>query len=565
MFKAMIVDDEKSICEGLRRIIEWESCGFEVCAIARSGEEAVRLFAQHRPDLVLTDIRMQRMSGLELIGNLRAAYGKEIEFIIMSGYSDFEYARQAIRHGVSNYLLKPVDEQELHELLREAAERIAQNNDRNMNVKRVRLQQLTMGRKTEEPVGEVNWMERESAHGLQVIVVDGYRPLLWPPENNAESDGEEDVETLAVGNSGNLKDDGIPQKVLDAFSRFPDTVLGEMQVFLIREEPAKLELIAGDTLLESRHFEVLPFAGMIRDWFRASGVRVDVLVGDKVASFSQLRQSMLSIGERRETVFFGGVKRQEVLRPNPCGNSRKNTAIPQCGPINWIYGPEPTVIGKEPQRTDPASVSGLMDAIRDCRETDVTPCIQALHGQLHESGQPSSTVLVWYREIISQVMALVLPAEVFTERVAALYDELCASLDRMDLEQMMAWLDCLSHEAIGTLGRQTGLASGGVIAKVLLHVRNHYTENLDLKDLAKQFYLNPAYLGQQFRKKTGTTLKQHVNGLRMEEAMRLLLHSEMKVYEIARKVGFEDGNYFIVRFTEHTGLSPSEYRHKADA
>lgn len=113
MYKAMIVDDEPAIREGLTSIIDWRDCGFYIVDTAENGREALDKFKEHRPELVIVDIRMPGMSGLEVIRSIREMNGEPFHFLILSGYADFDYARQAMGFGVDGYLLKPVDEEEM--------------------------------------------------------------------------------------------------------------------------------------------------------------------------------------------------------------------------------------------------------------------------------------------------------------------------------------------------------------------------------------------------------------------------------------------------------------------
>ena len=112
MYRVLIVDDEAFIREGLKVICDWEELGFSICGDAASGEEALQKILQEKPDLVLMDIKMPGMTGLEIIKKCKDA-GSLSRFIVISGYSDFTYAQEAIRYGVTNYLTKPVDEDEL--------------------------------------------------------------------------------------------------------------------------------------------------------------------------------------------------------------------------------------------------------------------------------------------------------------------------------------------------------------------------------------------------------------------------------------------------------------------
>ncbi|WJH33630.1 response regulator [Paenibacillus sp. CC-CFT747] len=119
--KMLIVDDEPVICRGLRETIPWETIGVEVVGDASDGVEALERIESQPVDLVLTDIHMDGMDGLELAKELRQRY-PHIRIIILSGYDYFDYARQAIRIGVEDYLLKPVDVDELMEMVRRIGE-----------------------------------------------------------------------------------------------------------------------------------------------------------------------------------------------------------------------------------------------------------------------------------------------------------------------------------------------------------------------------------------------------------------------------------------------------------
>ena len=123
METVFIADDEQVIRDGLKQIIDWESFGFTVCGDAANGEEALAKILELNPSLVLIDIRMPKMHGIDVIEAARAK-GFNGKIIIISGYSDFKYAQEAIRYGVQYYLTKPIDEDELEEILRSIKENL---------------------------------------------------------------------------------------------------------------------------------------------------------------------------------------------------------------------------------------------------------------------------------------------------------------------------------------------------------------------------------------------------------------------------------------------------------
>ena len=117
MYRVMLVDDEPLAIQGLQLMIDWEKYGFRVDTICEDGEEAIRLIRHSPPDLIVTDIRMPLMDGLELIAKTRQEGNLSSKFVITSGCSDFDYARRALKFGVSHYLCKPVMSEEAGEVL----------------------------------------------------------------------------------------------------------------------------------------------------------------------------------------------------------------------------------------------------------------------------------------------------------------------------------------------------------------------------------------------------------------------------------------------------------------
>ena len=123
----LIVDDEKITREGISQLIDWQQYGFKVIGLAENGKVGLEMTRKLLPDLIITDIKMPEMTGLEMIEILRQENIRS-EFIILSGYSDFEYAKKAIKTGVISYILKPIDEDELIESLKKYNERFQHTN-----------------------------------------------------------------------------------------------------------------------------------------------------------------------------------------------------------------------------------------------------------------------------------------------------------------------------------------------------------------------------------------------------------------------------------------------------
>ncbi|MDN5378651.1 MAG: two-component system, response regulator YesN, partial [Clostridiales bacterium] len=117
MLKAILADDEPFIRQGLKKLIDWGKCGYEVIAEAGDGLEAFEFIKKFQPDLVIADIKMPGMDGIELLEKVRGIFGDKIKFVILSGYYEFEYAKRAIRGKAAEYILKPVNKEEFSAVL----------------------------------------------------------------------------------------------------------------------------------------------------------------------------------------------------------------------------------------------------------------------------------------------------------------------------------------------------------------------------------------------------------------------------------------------------------------
>lgn len=180
LIRVLIADDEAIVREGLKYIVDWTSLGFSICGEVSNGEEALQKITDLKPDLVLLDIRMPRLSGTELIETARES-GYTGEFIILSGYSEFKYAQTAIRYGVSFYLTKPIDEEELEKALLSIKEKILRQVDKENSfrqyISKAKTPVLTELLKGQELSPAIDYAQMGLLHPVyQVVIYEWYSP-----------------------------------------------------------------------------------------------------------------------------------------------------------------------------------------------------------------------------------------------------------------------------------------------------------------------------------------------------------------------------------------------------
>lgn len=373
MPKVLFIDDEPYVLEGLRTMINWAEYGFTVCAQATNGHDGLEALLNHRPELVITDIRIPGMNGLEVVKQARKAGCLSTSFIILSGYSDFSYIQDAMRHGVSAYLLKPLDEEEIQEALTDVCTRLKRQ-------------------KSETPPGaplfgaDLNEEFRRS------------QPLLL--NYNYSHDYFHDYIDGLLEEMKNNRPDGIEERINRLFQSFT------------RDHYA-LEIV--QACIKNLELEVI------------------------------------------KLILEYGVEMGEV--------SRRFAAFHQ-------------------------------------RVACTT-------------GKKLSSELIAFCRDLAEYMA--------------------------SIEQNNA---------------------DGLIDEIKAFTKENYDQNLNLQKLAEQFYINPVYLGQLFKKSTGVRFCDYLHGIRIDKAKKMLRRTNMKVAEIARAIGYRDPDYFVRKFKSITSSSPSAFKNK---
>ncbi|MDF2959152.1 MAG: two-component system response regulator [Paenibacillus sp.] len=340
MYKVLLVDDEMYIRKGLRTLVEWNKYGFEICDEAENGEQALDLIRSQSPDLVITDIKMPVLDGLDLIKNVVSSSSNMLpKFIILSGFNEFKFAQQAVRYGVYDFILKPVDEDELESTLEKLSIQFMQYNDL---------------------------------------------------DNKLYSSLKEYVE--------------------DCDSAGAETVVNQM--------------------------------------------------------FAQFQKKQMV---------------PQII----------HASISRC-------------------------VLGIVELIKQAE------------GSEHNL-QTFDAIANWKDNLFP-------PAE----------------LKRLFLKFVF---ESIEHHQLRKYHTHA------VIYKIKAYIETHYRENINLKHIAADFLINPVYLGQLFKKTYGIYFNEFLLNIRLQEAKKLLRQTDLKVYEIAEKTGFNNPDYFVNQFKKIERQTPTEYRH----
>ncbi len=494
--KVLIADDEPDVRLGLKTIIDWKSLGFDICGEAASGDECLEKIRNLRPDLVLLDIRMPKMHGLECAQNARAI-GWRGKIIVLSGYSDFQYAQSAIRCGVESYLLKPIDEDELTRTVRRIGEEIRDQHLQSRKIdlclkkaRRAVLFDLLAGKAGRGAAPPVNLKEL----GLEA---DHYRVVLAEPATEAArflraAKIAEDAEALELQDkTAFLVKGGRAVRRLEAAleSRRPDG----SGVFLAL---GKMVSVPWDICASYRDAEIVFnrrfFFG--RDTFAACGKDLP----EKPVPFTW--------------------KDADIRR-----NADRIFSFLQAGNSNEIGK---TLSGMERRL-------GAVDARPDSVANFLVNILLQVRHRVCESYGSGAAGEKNDADTVTRLCG--------KRRLYEIMDGL-----RQELEKMTDAVECVQGEH--------------VVDRMVCFIRKNYGGNLKLETLAQSFGYNSAYLGKIFKEKTGKPFHTFLDLVRIEKAEELLRDRDLKVCEISRRVGYENSDYFYFKFHKYLNKSPLEYR-----
>lgn len=525
MIKVLLVDDEPFIRQGLRVLVNWESYGYEIVGEAENGEEAIRVLGEVGADLLMVDVRMPGMSGMELISYVQEHISREIEFVILTGYADFSYAKKAIGLQVREYMLKPVQREELIRVLQELKEEFVQKRKKMEQEKRIErmeydtcIAHMLWGKYTES---ERDYVEHRLCPELN-----------WRYVSFEFDRRKQEIRSLNQEECRRLED-----RCMDYLSE----ILKEEELHVVPSMEREEHIFGVGLLLTPRlalERDMQPREWIV--WLRKRlcqyfCLEVQAYVGEEVEHLDEIAESYHSIRAIRCLRNFS-MEKEAITE---YGQHRKKAIFPMLDGMDELIR-----LVKENQRDElEAAVGHMFEQIRDSAKS-----IEVLSANIY---------YLLYR-------LLELARELDDE---ANQEEILQYIGQESFEQIALSGDCSQltrfvRDYAAYLEQLRQMETGGITEKVIQYVQEHYKEKLSLKGLGERFYINNVYLGQLFKKRQGISFKEYLNQVRMEEATRLLTKTDMRIYAIAQEVGFANVDYFINKFMQLKGMTPFQYRKK---
>ncbi|QTH44999.1 response regulator [Cohnella sp. LGH] len=531
MYKIMLVDDEAEVREGIRRRIAWHEHGFECVSDCENGMDALEAAEQLRPDVVLTDINMPFMDGLELTRQLseRLPWTK---VVILTGYDDFDYAQQAVKLRVNDFILKPITAEELIRVLESVKRELDEERDRLENLVRLErqlreslpaLKERFLERMVGTSIGVGEMKQRMAYFGLNLPGPE-YVVLAADADHFGEAAPEADRELLRFA---------LHNIVQEIAAREPASA-----EFRSREEKVVCILSGGSDIRLFDRAQALAeeIRRSVETYLRFT---VTVGIGLPVFGLADLRQSYRSAVAALDYRVLLGTNR--VISITDVETRRRLSAETTGDWEKRLVVGIKTGSREEADQAVAAIVSGLKEAAPSIEQVyiRIQKLIVSLLNALEEPGGGASP----FGEAVNPI------TEVYRFKT---------------LEEIEIWLKELCRDSIRMLAEKRSDMARDLMVKAEAHIRDNFSDpNLSLKAVCEIVHMSNSYFSALFKARTGKTFVEFLTCQRVEKAKELLASTDLKSYEIAAAVGYADPHYFSVLFKKATGDTPTEYRQKA--
>ena len=542
MLKTFLVEDEVVIREMIKKMIPWEQYGFELAGEASDGEMALPLILKSKPDLLITDIKMPFMDGLTLCKLVKKEL-PDIKIVILSGYDDFNYAKQAINIGVEDYLLKPITKNAFIERLEEIHNRYEHEKTQKEYYEKFKLEMQEYERNASRDFFEslvradfdLEEIYRRADRLNLDIVAEAYNILIFTPDASDSScnssEGYSDWEAE------------VHKKIENYFLSHPVAMLFRHQVF------SYAILVKGqrDTIKKNT-CECVETIQKIMEETRAN-VDWFVAVGEEADRLSKIKQSYHTAAR---TYAFRYLYDGHILYYNMLEQVKENSA--DTSKTEAVQLKNVNINALNPEILQKFLSSGLEDEVDSF-----------VHDYFHAIGREPMESLVLRNYVVLNVRFSVLS---FLKKIG--YDDTELSREETDdvvkktsqsTEASVAYAEEVLKRAIAIRDENAGSQNRSVLKQAIDFIDGHYMdEEISLNRVAHAANVSANHFSALFSQNMGQTFIEYLTSLRMDKAKELLRCTSKRSSEIAGEVGYKDAHYFSYLFKKTQGVTPSEYR-----
>lgn len=532
LYRIILVDDEEEVRKGIIRKIDWETLGFQVVGDAENGQDALEKIEQLEPDVVMTDIRMPYMDGLTLTSWIRQKY-PSVKVLIFSGFDDFEYAQQAIKLNVTEYILKPVNVEELTRILNKVRENLDQEIEQRRDVDLLRESYLS------------------SLPILRELFLNDMVRGNMPAENIRQKLEEYKIDILGA------------EKWLTAVINVENEASEETGLTFHQEKeliPISVKSLLEDNLKDYCRFTAFNSAVGVTLIAAVDGERKQTslidLLGDICKEIKRILQVTVTIG----IGYFSRELEQLPAAYQSAVDALGYREIVGTGKTIYINDMEPVSRGKLQLET--RDEADLIAVVKFGTREKIEAAAKNFAARMEGARVHMRQLQVYQMSIINCLIRLMQQQDL---ELGAMFgtDEMYGkviygNMKPEEFASVITEVGCRMNEA---MNRERDKTAKKVILEAKQYILDHYQDpELSVDVMCRQLHMSPAYFSTVFKRETGQTYIAYLTEVRLDKAVELLNTTDDKTYVIAQKVGYQEQNYFSYVFKKRFGISPTKFR-----
>lgn len=547
MHQLLIIDDQTALADDLADMLPWSEIGIDMVHKAYSGREALELLYEHSIDIVVTDIRMPGMSGLELIAEIKRKW-KHIKCILLTGYADFEYTKQALKLRSSDYLLKPVEDAELMDAVRKALDELERE-----------WQEITSTQKA------IYALREQLPKLREYLLLDLITGKQSPPfatlnrkldmyEVPIQRGAECSIMLLRIDDTEGMYDSGGETLIGYALTNIAAELFGnrmwlwhctDMHGYIVcvlsakpRPDGAMSALQTGeenlDAWIETQAFQLQ----------RAAKTYLKISISVLTSKRGQFPEELASMHQSAVASFRHFIGRDTELFVS-LANEPERGKLQQLGELYR----SPTL--------------GALLEMGQWEAADEK--LEAILRELDEEWRDSQEhILETYFAIASSIASLIHRTKKWlADTIGDDFYTVAGGPPMQSVRELRSW----SERVIASYRLSVSSVEKDSRSSIIRKVQDYIAHNpgtASLQTISSSVYLNPSYLSKIYKLETGEGISEYILRVRMEKSILLLAQSPDKIYEISVLLGYQKPSYFIQLFKKHYGMTPQEYRNKLD-
>ncbi|RNB83274.1 DNA-binding response regulator [Brevibacillus nitrificans] len=530
MYKLILVDDEEDVREGVSQEIDWHEHGFEVLAKAENGKEALDLVERLRPDVVVTDIKMPFMDGLQLAEAVRRQF-PATRIIILTGFDEFEYAQKAVKLHIDEYVLKPFSAIELIDALLKVKNRMDEEAAHRENNQLLResyrkslpvLREVFLSSLLTRQLTREDIFAKASEYSVQLQGSEFLVSVLCLDQKKKD---EEQILLFAVKNIAQ------EQVKLGAYACLV-FLHNDLVVLLLRRET--------ETEHQLEHQMQMLAEEIRRTVEKYLSVTVTVGIGTVIRDVTQLSYSYQDAAVALD---YKGI----------LGNNR------------LIFIDDVEKQPRESVRFDERKEHDLVRCIKMGTLPELHTVVDELFCEVEEGNISIQDYRIYLLEMITTILKTAQRAELDMDQLFGGHSHLLAEIATFNnVQEAKNRVIDICEKIMSSIASGRHHTYKRLVDQAIAYTHRHFqSPDISIHKVCADLHISPGYFSSIFKRETKTTFVTYLLQLRMEKAKELLRTTDLKTFEIAEQVGYSDANYFSFCFRKHVGLSAKEYRNSS--